>query len=641
MIRLKGYVPPIFQIVNLIFLWFCIFTTGCALIKLKEEEKKSQESTSIVGRVYTKVVDNGPIIVAACSTGEKREIAHYTVLHESGEYELMVGQGEYYVFAYLDKNSNLIYDDGEPAGLHGGAKRVDVPPVGVVYDIDINISDEDVELAVPAGIEISSVKPQNLRSRQAGAIVDLDDERFSEENGVKGFWEAWSFYKQYGGNVYFLEEYDPEKIPILFIHGATGTPKGWRYFVNSIDRTRYQPWLFYYPTGARIESMSHLLLWKLTNLQTKYQFNQLYITAHSMGGLLARSFLTKYGQVFPYVNLFVSLATPWGGDQMAEYGVQQSPAIIPSWIDMQPEGDFIESLYRSKLPEKTSFYMFSGHRGSRNPFRSNNDGTITMYSLQDLRAQSEAKMNYVFNEDHTSIIDSQEVLTQYNVILHEFAETKANGPLHQAGGHIKINVSYSYEFDGIRPRPILILRPGNNKKADIITHLPSDNQSNVVGPFPPGDYLASVVTMAGKTRGKAVPVSVESNTAQEIDFTFIPDGVIRGCAVMPIKQDDKVMGMPDYNYREADNKIKINSIILQGEGVHRVLEQTKGKDINNYDWAISRSDICYNKCFGFFDLPEGDYTLTINAQGCEPNVKEYTVKPGVPAYFRVTELIPK
>ena len=144
-----------------------------------------------------------------------------------------------------------------------------------------------------------------------------------------------------------------------------------------------------------------------------------------MGGLVARSFIVNYGRQFPYVKLFISLATPWGGDRMAEYGVEQSPAVIPSWIDMQPEGEFITSLYRLKMPEHISFYMFSGHRGSRNPFRSNNDGTIALSSLLDYRPQSEAKMNYAFSEDHASIILSKDVLAQYNTILNEFDEKQS------------------------------------------------------------------------------------------------------------------------------------------------------------------------------------------------------------------------
>ena len=72
-------------------------------------------------------------------------------------------------------------------------------------------------------------------------VLRLIRERFAKENGKYGFWEPGSFFYQFGGAIYFLEKYDPEKIPILFIHGATGTPQDWQYIVQHIDRTRFQP----------------------------------------------------------------------------------------------------------------------------------------------------------------------------------------------------------------------------------------------------------------------------------------------------------------------------------------------------------------------------------------------------------------
>jgi pimeloyl-ACP methyl ester carboxylesterase len=635
---LKIGIPSVSQRMSIFLVILCFILASCSLIKVKEEEKRSLESTVVIGRVSVQIPGNWPIIVAACSMSDEKEIAHYSVLHDSGEYELMVDQGKYYVFAYQDKNSNLIYEEGEPAGQYGDPKMVSAA-AGIVYDIDIKIPEEGRNIVVPYGTKISSVKPQKLHSRQAGDITDLDDERFSEEYGIKGFWESLSFYKQFGGNIYFLEEYDPEKIPVLFIHGATGTPKGWEYLVDNIDRTRFQPWFFYYPTGARINSMSYLLLWKLSNLQTKYHFNKLYITAHSMGGLIARSFLINYGKQFPYVKLFISLATPWGGDRMAEYGVQQSPAVIPSWIDMQPEGDFIKSLYRIKMPEHVSFYMFYGHKGSRNPFFSNNDGTIALASLLDLRAQSEAKMNYAFNEDHLSIIFSKEVLAQYNTILNEFDEKQSTSP-HQTGGYIKVNFSYNYDYDDVRPRPTLILRPIDKNDTETVTFLSDGDNGRILGPFPPGDYSANIVTVAGRTKKKNVHVSVESNKTKELKFTFTSDGVIQGLVTVPLKPEDQLAGMPDYSFRSADSKINIQSITLTGNGVQRTLQPLKGEYVNGYDWLISRADFCYNTFFAFFGLPAGDYKLIIKAEGYKTIVNNYSVIPGVPKYFRVTELTP-
>ena len=358
-----------------------------------------------------------------------------------------------------------------------------------------------------------------------------------------------------------------------------------------------------------------------------------------MGGLVARSFIMNYGPQFPYVKLFIALATPWGGDRMAEHGVHQSPVVIPSWIDMQPEGDFIQSLYRMKFPEDTRFYMFYGHRGSRNPFRSNNDGTITLSSLLDYRPQSEAEMNYAFNEDHASILFSKEVLSQYNAILNEFDE-KPSESLHRSGGHFRIHFAYNYEFDGVRPRPMLILTPIGEKGAETVTFLSDDDNGRILGPFPTGEYYASIVTSSGKPSKKYVPVSIESNETSELDFVFTPDGVIHGCVTTSQKSEENFVGMPDYIYRSDDRKINIESITLKGNGIDRALQPIRGEYINDNDYLISRADLCYNECFGFFGLPAGDYQLTIKAEGYKSIVKNCSVMPGVPTDFRGTELTP-
>ncbi|MCK5219340.1 alpha/beta hydrolase [bacterium] len=156
------------------------------------------------------------------------------------------------------------------------------------------------------------------------------------------------FFKEVGGNIYFLEVYDPKKTPILFVHGAAGSSQNWKLFFETIDGDKFQPWFFYYPSGASIDSMSHLLFWKLLNLQRQYKFKKLYITAHSMGGLVVRSFMVTFGKVFPSITNFISVSTPWGGKELAESGVKYSPAVIPAWRDVQPKGKFIKSIFSKK-----------------------------------------------------------------------------------------------------------------------------------------------------------------------------------------------------------------------------------------------------------------------------------------------------
>ena len=166
--------------------------------------------------------------------------------------------------------------------------------------------------------------------------------------------------------------------------------------------------------------------------------------------------------------------------------------------------------------------------------------------------------------------------------------------------------------------------------------------AGIIGPFPTGEYYASLVTTAtaGKPNKKYVPVSIESNETSELDFVFTPDGVIHGCVTPPQKPDDKFVGMPDYIYRSDDRKINFESITLKGNGIDRILQPIRGEYVNDTDYLISRADFCYNECFGFFGLPAGDYELTIKAEGYKSIVKNFFVMPGVSKYFRGNELTP-
>jgi len=632
-------ITPVSRGMSVALLVLCFITMGCTLIKSKMDTDHASELTVIVGRVDARFLKHGqPIIVVARSMNKEQKNCQYTVLHDSGEYELLVDKGDYYIFAYLDKNSNLIYDLGEPAGAHEKPKIVRALAGGVIHDIDIVIPEKGQKIEIPDGFKVSSIKPKKLYSREAGAIVDLDDELFSEENGTEGFWEVASFYRKFGANIYFLEEYDPYKIPILFIHGAGGTPRGWKFFIDHIDRTRYQPWLFFYPTGGRIDNTAYGLFWKLVNLQTKYKFPKLYITAHSMGGLVARSFVVNYGQRFPYVRVFVSLSTPWGGDKMAEYGVHQSPVVVPSWRDMQPNGDFIKSLYRMKMPRYLDFYLFYGYKGNRNPFEHNNDGTIRLTSILDYRPQAEAKMSYAFHEDHASIANSEEVLKQYNAILKKYDE-KPSAASRQPAGFLRVHYKYTYNFNGIIPRPLLILTPEGGRGPDITIFLGKDDNGKILGPFPEGKYMASLVTTAtvGIPDKKLVPVFIEGNKTDEIDFVFSPEGAVGGCLTTN-QESEYFPGTPEYIYRSGDRRIFIDSISLKGNGILRSPQPVRGGYYNDNEYLISHSDYCYNECFVFHRLPAGEYSLSIQAKGYNPIEKKVLVIPGIPTSFQNIKL---
>ena len=249
---------------------------------------------------------------------------------------------------------------------------------------------------------------------------------FMQENGSTGYWKPLTFLRDFGHGVYFIEPYDEDKIPIIFVHGASGTPVIWKKLVEQIDRQQYQPWFYYYPSGIQLDLIARGLNNVVKRLHDTYRFNKLYITAHSMGGLVSRAFLMK--NVFEdgqdYIKLFVSISTPWNGHRAASSGVERAPAVIPSWYDMVPDSDFIQSIYKREFPSDIRFCLLFSFRGSCRMNMGNNDGTVELASVLDSRAQTDADTIIGFDEDHVSILSSQEVIVRYYEILNSLTRSR-------------------------------------------------------------------------------------------------------------------------------------------------------------------------------------------------------------------------
>ncbi len=613
---------------------------GCAILQVREDVETLHQSTVLVGIVSSPTSNpDMPVVVAAYArTDTERAIVHYTTLHEPGPYELMAPAGTHNIVAFGDKNRNLTYDRGEPAGQVLGAEQVSAPAGGVSGHLDIVLSDQDSDqIDLPVGTPMPPKGYDGFHSTAPGAIADLDDYLFSDEYGNKGYWASVDFFREVGGNVYFLEPYDPEKIPILFVHGVTGSPQNWRTFFEGIDRSRYQPWFFYYPSGSSIDSMSHLLFWKLQNLQTKYQFKELHITAHSMGGLVVRSFLVNYGPLFPSITNFVSISTPWGGEELAEIGVQYSPGVIPAWIDMQPGSKLLNSIFSRHLPPGVDYYLFFGHKGNRNVFRPNNDNAVTLASQLDPRSQQDAKMIYGFNEDHVSILSSDQVIAQYNAIL---ADTYQRSKAAEATPGNRLRVEYSFDYPRSRPRPetALYIHSVDRENGDTWVYLSPEDTGRVHGPFPSGKYEVSIIAPAFVPEPVRVPVRIEEGMIPSVEFSMKPVGYIRGIVVR-----NEEPGIQAGGNRQPDTEVEIESITLRGNGIHRTLMPLQTTE---YGWAelypehyLSQNDYSSQGTFFFFGLPSGKYDLILKAKGYEPYTRTWDVEAGEYQNSLIVQLI--
>ena len=99
-------------------------------------------------------------------------------------------------------------------------------------------------------------------------------------------------YEQRAG-LYMLEPYDPDRIPVIFVHGLMSVPQQWVPTIAAIESDpvlhgRYQFWAFAFPTGDPILISSLKLRESLEQVYKLYpKTKDMVLISYSLGGLLA------------------------------------------------------------------------------------------------------------------------------------------------------------------------------------------------------------------------------------------------------------------------------------------------------------------------------------------------------------------
>jgi hypothetical protein len=100
--------------------------------------------------------------------------------------------------------------------------------------------------------------------------------------------------------LYMLEPFQPNKVPVIMIHGVWSGPFTWMEMFNALRgseelRANYQFWFYTYPTGEPFWQSAAELRRTLAQLratldpQRRYlAMDQMVLVGHSMGGLIAR-----------------------------------------------------------------------------------------------------------------------------------------------------------------------------------------------------------------------------------------------------------------------------------------------------------------------------------------------------------------
>jgi pimeloyl-ACP methyl ester carboxylesterase len=262
--------------------------------------------------------------------------------------------------------------------------------------------------------------PVKVKVREQGYAYDsLDDEFFDPKYGAMGLYAPMDFIAHTQRYVFSLEKIHPGKTMVFFVHGVQGTPRDFKYLVDGLDKSRYQPWFYFYPSGMPLQKLGSLLAGIIRYLTAAeyFQVQRIIVVAHSMGGLVALSGLNQLcsNGAPPYLKGYVSFDSPYGGVEDAKKGVEKAPAVVPSWRDVATGSPFLERLYQGPAPAALPFYLFFGYKTG-----DSGDGTITLQSQLDPRVHFSAFKSYGFNATHVGILNDDAARKKFYQVLETF-----------------------------------------------------------------------------------------------------------------------------------------------------------------------------------------------------------------------------
>jgi pimeloyl-ACP methyl ester carboxylesterase len=446
-------------------LWLCFFVASCTYMnnaarqskyeRIQETNPSQQNLKHIIDRqtffVYGRIVDatksySGlPITVAAFSgrylNNELVDVIH--VAHVGTQYGLNLPDGSYELLVFADQDQNGVVDQTEVVGRRQIDLDAEGHPGKVVGNVDIELSERatvnwSISIPVP---EVAYAQESIFFPK--GSIRDLNDPVFDADIAALGMYEPAAFLEIAPTMFYALEE-DSYKIPVVFVHGIGGSARDFSMLVSALDRERYKPWFFYYPSGVDLDQLAEIFYEIfLSGHAVADSVRPVIVVTHSMGGLVVREALNKYRGIESEnpVDLFITIASPLGGHPGAALGEERGPLVVPSWRDLNPDSSFIKGLFRKPLPADVSHHLLYTYA---NPdalkFGENSDGVVPLSSQLPPVAQSQAAEQFGFNSDHVGVLQNEAAIEH---IVRSIGAMKSPYP----ESHIEANIAGGYDLE--------------------------------------------------------------------------------------------------------------------------------------------------------------------------------------------------
>ncbi|CAH6799036.1 Alpha/beta hydrolase [Vibrio chagasii] len=343
------------------------------------------------------------VVIEQIKDINKSEVDGYDGIIDSDSIHLHVSNNIHYLLIFEDKNQDLTLQADEAFSVINLRDHEDRSTI----EVSLTVNESEAPRAF-VDRSLSSLLKIELDLVDIGTVVDLSNPPFEKGNAKLGMWQPLTFLLEDNAGLYFLSEYDPNKIPILFVHGINATALDFAPLIQKIDQSKYQIWVFNYPSGLSLSLNSKGLNNLLHTVVSEYKNQQLHVVAHSMGGLIVTNSIRqcRIGQLCDFVSSVTTISSPFGGVESAKQGVEYSPVVMPAWVDLNPDGKFIADLFidssKIHIPHFLAFGYNSGELFNTN----SNDGVINLSSQLSRPAQLKADQIRGYNENHLSILDN-------------------------------------------------------------------------------------------------------------------------------------------------------------------------------------------------------------------------------------------